>query len=124
MRTEIGVSKLCCPVCSVLLSVLKSQGDQTIPEPFIPGFHSIMSTVELPPWLSDDVIDTMLHSFSQKLCMELKLFTSGTSMLSLQCNTLLMSDNAVNQLIFFSRVRPLERWKTGSELLVPYAQRK
>lgn len=78
--------------------------------------------MELPPWLPNDMIDIMLRSFSQKLCMELDLFTSGTNALSLQCNILLMSDNAVNKLKYFPRVRPFEKRKIKQS--APYAQRE
>lgn len=73
---EIGVSKLCCPICKDLLLLL---GGQTMDGkgPFnIKGFHSIITSAELPLWLPEETLSKMLERFSQRLLVELRVAIS------------------------------------------------
>lgn len=69
------MSKLCCLICHQLLSTLAGPGDNTpspLAGPFgIRGFHTVISTTELPPWLPNDTIEVMLSHFGQILFKEL-----------------------------------------------------
>lgn len=72
MRAEIGVSRLCCPVCSELLSILAHPNIRPGEDTFnIDGFHSVISVTELPPWLPKSVLEEMLVYFSKVLCSQL-----------------------------------------------------
>jgi hypothetical protein len=63
----LSVSKLCCPVCNHLLSVLK-----TLPADFaIRGHHDTLYQVELPPWLPEDILKKMLDKFQGILLQQL-----------------------------------------------------
>lgn len=67
---EIGVSKLCCPVCRELLSVLDKSADGHLRGPFnVRGFHSVATIAELPSWLPDSVLQEMLWRLSIILVM-------------------------------------------------------
>ena len=55
-----GVSKLCCPVCLELLSLL-------CPDRAIQGSHNTVSSCSLPEWLSPRNVDQMNMKFAIKL---------------------------------------------------------
>ena len=69
--TLIGVSKCCCPACSILLDHLSSVGskDNALRDTkFLTfGSHRTITACFLPPWLPDSVIDHMVDVFERKL---------------------------------------------------------
>jgi hypothetical protein len=65
--SALSVSKLCCPVCSYLLALLRK-----LPLDFvIRGDHSTLYPVELPPWLPDNIITQMLNKFEDILVKQI-----------------------------------------------------
>lgn len=71
-QTEIGVSKLCCPVCTELLSLF-DESRELETQFNVRGSHSVMTFTELPSWLPPDVIDSMLTRFGVILSTELRI---------------------------------------------------
>lgn len=64
----IGVSKLCCPTCQHLLSLLRVASGR----PFTTrGSHNSVSACTLPTWLPGDIVDRMNMFFGGQLRREL-----------------------------------------------------
>jgi hypothetical protein len=83
VQQDIGVSKLCCPVCWELLQILAPQSlkpgvKSKIPATYfsIRGSHSTVSPTQLPRWLPDDVVKKMVDRFRQLLHSELAIFSA------------------------------------------------
>ena len=66
---ELSVSKLCCPVCWDLLEILRDGKVDTLQ---VRGRHAILYDVELPPWLSIDVLEKMVGRYFAYAKTELK----------------------------------------------------
>ena len=62
----IAASKLCCPICWELLSILRP--DDAF---HVRGHHSTVYPVELPSWLPDDTVQEMLDRFTNFLSREI-----------------------------------------------------
>ncbi|TDL14630.1 hypothetical protein BD410DRAFT_809580 [Rickenella mellea] len=66
----IGVSKLSCPVCSVVLHVLRGEENKYA----VRGEgHDRLFTCELPPWLREDQALNVVMEFRRYLCQALSL---------------------------------------------------
>jgi len=63
----IGVSKLCCPVCWHLLTILRG----STKDYEVRGHHGNIYSVDLPFWLPDDVKQTLIDQFRSYLMTEL-----------------------------------------------------
>ncbi|KJA14958.1 hypothetical protein HYPSUDRAFT_208271 [Hypholoma sublateritium FD-334 SS-4] len=59
-RSNIGVSKLCCPVCLKLLTLLN-------PSAIVKGSHNTITACSLPPWLPAHIVDSMNEYFAAQL---------------------------------------------------------
>lgn len=59
-RSNIGVSKYCCPVCSKLLTLLN-------PNAIVKGSHNTVSACSLPTWLPAGVVDSMNKYFAEQM---------------------------------------------------------
>jgi hypothetical protein len=66
---ELSVSKLCCPVCWDLLEILRDGKVDTLQ---VRGRHAILYDMELPPWLSIDVLEKMVGRYFAYAKTELK----------------------------------------------------
>ncbi|KAF8330281.1 hypothetical protein F5887DRAFT_986545 [Amanita rubescens] len=68
-NVRIGVSKLCCPVCWDLLSILQNQRSKKgLPKNlFVHGRHPTLHEVDLPDWLPSDVLTAMVNWYESKL---------------------------------------------------------
>jgi len=62
-KSLIAVSKLCCPVCSELLDLLRD-GTHTF---HIDGHHHTLVQVELPIWLPLDIVVKLTAKFEKIL---------------------------------------------------------
>ena len=61
------VSKRCCPICWELLDILRGETN-----PFrVRGRHATLFPVELPEWLSPQVVDEMITRFQEILYDEI-----------------------------------------------------
>jgi hypothetical protein len=65
---SIGISKLYCPACSHLLSILRGNSDIFA----VRGQHSTVYQVELPPWLPIEVVKEMVSRFEGILKEEIR----------------------------------------------------
>jgi hypothetical protein len=66
------VSKLCCPVCWALLTLL---GDE---KPLsLRGSHSSVYPIELPDWLPHEIVDKMHKLFQNHLREEIIIMMNG-----------------------------------------------
>lgn len=72
-NARIGVSKLCCPVCWDLLSILKNERSKNGQEKglVVCGRHPTLHEVDLPRWLSLEVLKAMVDQYESKLYEEL-----------------------------------------------------
>jgi len=75
---RIGVSRLCCPVCWDLLSVLKATyfgGDEEDEREvlIVRGRHPMVHEVELPQSLPIDIVRAMVTKYERKLYDQLFL---------------------------------------------------
>jgi len=68
----ISVSKLCCPVCWELLSMLNEEKPLKLR-----GHHSTIYPVELPQWLPSQIVDKMNALFQNHLRQEIEIMLQG-----------------------------------------------
>lgn len=68
----ISVSKLCCPVCWELLSMLNEENPLKLR-----GHHSTIYPVELPQWLPSQIVDKMNALFQNHLRQEIEIMLQG-----------------------------------------------
>ena len=66
---EISVSKLCCLVCWQLLSLMRTHANKFT----VRGRHAALSPVQLPSWLSIDIVKKMLNIYQQALIKEIEI---------------------------------------------------
>lgn len=65
---------MCCPVCFDLLRILAQQGGQDLPDGLIRvrGQHDTLFPVDLPPWLSPEVMRKMVECYRGHLLFALR----------------------------------------------------
>lgn len=80
---HIGVSKLCCPVCSAIINLLGARygAVQTL------GSHTTISACLLPPWLPEEFVDIIINRFE----VELKEILLTLSSVTRKCSPLTAS---------------------------------
>lgn len=68
----VSVSKLCCPVCWELITLLRVAGPTESQKFDIRGCHPHIYPLVLPPWISDEIRNTMDARFLHYLGIELR----------------------------------------------------
>jgi len=79
-RTQIGVSKLCCPLCWEFLEILRDDRSG-YSQYAVRSRHSTLFPIQLPPWLPRNLLEKMVNRFeallSDKLLVKFRDHPAG-----------------------------------------------